>query len=336
MTAPVDPTVLRRKIAAHARVPDTRPDPRPMAGRGLGRALRHAATPFEGLGLMPGAVTVEVGQTLDAAIAALPDHGLVAALEEGGDRGLLGLSPGLLDALVEVQTTGRVEATELPPRAVTRIDEALARDFIDLALAAFARETAGIEGGDWPARMGYGSRIRDRGQINLLLPEGAYAVLSADIGFDGVARRGRFTLALPGDPARLRGGGPDPACKADPDWVAARLCMVEALRLPLEVVLMRVTRPLGAVERLAVGDLLPFDGAELQHAALETVDGRVLIHGKLGQSGGRRALRLPQRGPTPTQAAGGAAGPARVPAGPVADAPVAAATVVATGGGAAS
>ena len=144
MTAPTHPDVLRRKIAAHARAPVVAPDPGPMAARGLGRALRHAATPFEGLGLMPGEIGVETGRDLDAAVAALPDHGLVAALEEGGHRGLLALGPGLVDALVEVQTTGRVEAAELPPRPVTRIDEALARDFIDLALAAFARETGGI------------------------------------------------------------------------------------------------------------------------------------------------------------------------------------------------
>jgi flagellar motor switch protein FliM len=306
MTAPVDPTVLRRKIAAHARAPAARPDPGRHAVRALGRALRHAATPFEGLGLMPGTITVEAGQDLDAAIAALPDHGLVAALEEASSRGLLGLAPGLVDALVEVQTTGRVEATELPPRQVTRIDEALARDFIDLVLAAFARETAAIEARDWPDRLSYGSRVRDRGQVSLLLPEGSYTILSADLGFDGVERRTRLVLVLPSNPALARSVAPDQPRPVDPRWIAARARMIDALRLPLEVVLMRVTQPLFEVQRLAEGDLLPFGVADLQEVSLETAEGRVLAHGRLGQLGGRRALRLPPRHVAPTTPAPGA------------------------------
>lgn len=309
-----DPSVLRRKIAAHAHVPAPRPDVRRLAGRGFGRALRHAATPFDGLGLTPGDVTAEAGCDLDAAIAALPAHGLVAVLEaDGGARGLLALGPGLVDALVEVQTTGRVEAADLPPRPVTRIDEALVREFIDLALAAFARETATAEGRDWPGRMAYGSRIRDRGQISLLLPEADYGVITADLGFAGVGRRARIVLVLPRDGGVASDAGPTAPRPADPGWIAARARMIEALRLPLEVVLMRVNRPLCAVQDLAVGDILPFDTADLQEVALETGEGRVLAHGRLGQLGGRRALRLP--GPGGPVAPPGAKGP------PASDAP---------------
>jgi len=285
---------LRRKIALHLRPGPSAPDLTGAAGRSFGRALRRAAVPFEGLGLVLGPVTVEPAQTLEAAIAALPNQGLAAALEDGGGRrGLMGLSPGLVDALVEVQTTGRVEPTELPPRAVTRIDEALARDFIDLALAAFAQEGQGIEGRDWPERMGYGSRIRDRGQVNLLLPDGAYTLLSAELGFDGVERRARLVMALPQDAAATSGAGLARAKPADPAWLAARAQILAELRLPFEVVLLRLTRPLAEVQRMAVGDLLPFSTADLHEVALEDGEGRALLHGRLGQIGGRRALRLP-------------------------------------------
>lgn len=293
MTAPAQASVLRRKIAAHARAPVAPPDLGAAIGRGFGRALRHAATPFVGLGLMPGAVTVAPGQDLEAAIASLPGHGLVAVLEAGGLRGLLALDAGLIDALVEVQTTGRVEAISLPPRGVTRIDEALARDFIDLALAAFARETAGLAGRDWPDRMSYGSRVKDRGQITLLLPEASYMVIAAEVGFDGVERHARCVMALPVDPGKAKGATPDAARPPDPGWVAARARLIDTLRLPLDVVLMRVTRPLSEVQGLSVGDLLPFGPADLQEVALETGEGRVLAHGRLGKLGGRRAICLP-------------------------------------------
>lgn len=139
MSAPLEHRALRCKIAAHARVPPTPPDPTPAAERGFGRALRRAGAAFEGLGLQLGPVTVATSCTLEVASAALPPEGLILALEDaGGRRGLIALSSGLVDALVEVQTTGRVEPAELPPRPVTRIDEALARDFVELALAALS------------------------------------------------------------------------------------------------------------------------------------------------------------------------------------------------------
>ena len=303
---PVDPSVLRRKIAAHRRPPVARPDPAPQATRALGRALRHAAAPFEGLGLTPGAATLGPVADLDAALVSLPEQGLLAVVEDAeGLRGLIALGPGLVDALVEVQTTGRVEPTEMPPRPVTRIDEALARDFIDLALAALGREIAGVAGRDWPARLSYASRIKDRGQVNLLLPERGYRGLSVDIGFDGVARRAAFILVLPVE-QDAQAAAPDAPRPADAAWIAARTRLIDGLDLPVEAVLMRLRRPLAEVERMAVGDLLRFDPADLQAVTLEVQGGRALAIGRLGQKGGRRALCLAGRGP-------GATAPAAAP-----------------------
>jgi flagellar motor switch protein FliM len=296
MTAPVDPTVLRRKIAAHRRAPVARPDPAPQAVRALGRALRHAATPFEGLGLLPGDPALGPAGDLEQALAFLPEQGLLAVVEgAGGGRGLLALAPGLVDALVEVQTTGRIEPTEMPPRPVTRIDEALARDFIDLALAALGRESTGIAGRDWPARLSYASLLRDRKQITLLLPEGGYRVLQCEVGFDSVARRAQFTLVLPIE-SHGREDAPDAPPPADAAWIAARARMVEGLELPLEAVLMRLRRPLAEVQGWMVGDLLRFDPADLQSVTLEAPGARALALGRLGQKGGRRAICLSGRG----------------------------------------
>lgn len=293
MAPPLAHTALRRKIAAHQPAAPSASELDEVTVHAFGRALRRAAMPFDGLGLDLGQMGVETRQALHAVIAALPAHGLVAALEdEQGRRGLVGLSAGLVDALVEVQTTGRVEATELPPRPVTRIDEALARDFIDLALASFAQEGGAITGRDWPARMVYGSRIRDRGQINLLLPEGEHTVLQGEIGFQDVARKAQFVLALPRVAAV--GGGADGANPKPPDpaWLAARERLLAEMPLSFDVVLMRLIQPLAKVERLALGDLIPFAPADLGKVALEDTQGRAFLRGRLGQIGGKRALRL--------------------------------------------
>lgn len=294
MPPPLTNAALRRKIAAHCPAPPAAPEPEHAIVHAFGRALRRAAMPFAGLGLELGQITVTTQQSLQAATCALPDQGLVAAIEDGqGRRGLLGLSPGLVDAMVEVQTTGRVEASTLPARPVTRIDEALCRDFIELTLAGFAQEGQGIAARDWPEQMGYGSRIDDRGQINLLLPDGAHTVLLGAVGFQGVSRQASFVLILPALAAIDPKGQGEGRSPPDPAWLAARERILDRLDVPLDVVLLRRRQALAQVQRLAVGDLIPFAPVDLHQVALEDGQGRVLLQGRLGQLGGRRALRFP-------------------------------------------
>jgi flagellar motor switch protein FliM len=318
LSEPPTPTDLQnalpRILAAHRAQRPPAPDHAPGLGRAWGRALRHAATPFDGLNLHPGAVTVRLEEALEGVLGALPDHGIVAVLEDdAGRRGLIGLSHGAMDALIEVQTTGHVEASQLPPRRVTRIDEALSRDFLDLALAAFMRESGAIEGRDWPERMAYGSRIEDRDRLTLLLPERDYHILSAEValGPDG-GRAGKVVLILPADPDIGRaapGAGATGPAPLPPGWAEGLSAALADAPLPLEAVLMRLVRPLGEVEALRDGDVLQFDRADLSAVTLETPEGAVILRGALGQLGGRRALRV-------TEATSGAQAVARPPAPP--------------------
>lgn len=287
-------SALARKIAAHSRVGAETDVLSAQAGHAFGRALRHAAVPFNGLGLSLGEISHRGAVNLAAAVEALPDGGLVAALEDGaGRRGLIGLSHGLVDALVEVQTTGRLEDHELPARPVTRIDEALCRDFLDLSFSAFTREAGGLEGRDWPERMSYGSRLDDRDRINLLLPDGKHHVLAVDLKFSTGGRGARIVLILPTDPA-LRAVSAGRSADANPDarWQGDRDAMLETLPVPLEAVLMRITRTLGAVEAMQEGDLLHFNLTDLDEVSLETPDGSCVLRARLGQANGYRAVRL--------------------------------------------
>jgi flagellar motor switch protein FliM len=222
----------------------------------------------------------------------------------GADRAV----PWHIDALVEVQTTGRVDPRELPPRPVTRIDEALCRDFIDLGLAAFSRETREVEDRDWPDRLSFGSRIADPGQLGLLLPDRAYHALSADValGVEG-ARRGQVALILP----RTRDPVPRAIAAtgtADPEaWRKALEQAVAEACVELDAVLVRTTRSLRDLEAMGPGDLIGFDAADLAQVRLETSSGTVVAHGRLGQIGGQRALRMATGQP------GAGAGPGSAP-----------------------
>ncbi|MCU4653795.1 FliM/FliN family flagellar motor switch protein [Roseibacterium sp. SDUM158016] len=305
-------SVLSRIVAAHRRGAAEARDRRPELTRTWGRALRHAAVPFRGLDPVLDEVTAEEGMGLARAIAALPDHGLVAALEDReGRRGLLALSHGLVDALIEVQTTGRVEAQTLPPRPVTRIDEALCRDFLDLVLAAFARETDAMGGRDWPERLSFGSSIADRAQLNLLLPDTRFHVLTADLrlGAEG-AREGRVVLAVPRIAAGDAGGPPPPG--QPEEWREGLALALQEAELDLVAVLLRTRRPLCEVEALKPGDLIGFDASDLARVRLETPAGQRVMTARLGQVRGQRALRLDD-GAVGVRSAVVGEGPAMVP-----------------------
>lgn len=283
--------VIARIVAAHRRGAARARDRSVDLSRAWSRALRHAAVPLKGLDLAVGEVSVTEGTPLARALDLLPEHGLVAALEDqGGHRGIVAISHGAVDALVEVQTTGFVEERDLPPRPVTRIDEALSRDFVDLALAAFSHETEGAADRDWPGRMSYGSGIADRTQLTLLLPEQPYHVLSADFRLGAGGRRAATaTLVVPRISSGVAGAADAPQPE---DWRAALEEELAQAPLCLEAVLLRTARPLHELHSLAPGDLIHFAASDLAEVRLEAPGGRCVFTGRLGQIEGQRALRL--------------------------------------------
>lgn len=294
MSAPDTRPVLARKIEAHSGVGMRPEELSAQLEVALTRAVRRAGAPMEGFGISFEGIEIALNSDLQTAIDGFPDHGLIAATEDkDGRRGLLALEHTLVDALIEVQTTGRVEETQGAPRAVTRIDEALCTDFIDLMFGALAFEGNGINGRSWPERLRYGSRIKDRSQINLLLPARGYHLLQAQVTAAG-QKTGKLMILLPTDPALARKNGKPPEAKPPrpTSWKADMLAALGPAPLALSAVLMRVDMPLAKVEALQDGDLIPFDRADLSAVTLESEGGHVFARGKLGQIGGRRAVRL--------------------------------------------
>lgn len=288
-----------------------------MLSRAWQRALRHAAVPFKPLALIAGETQVAERISLAAALDLLPEEGLVAVLEDReGHRGLLALSHGAVDAMIEVQTTGKVDAQELAPRPVTRVEKALCRDFIDLSLGAFAREASDIDDRDWPQRMAFGSRIADRKQLTLLLPDKTYHAMSTSIELgEGVLRTGTALLILPKLDTVLHVAPPGKTRGQPEEWrVGLEAAMAEA-HLDLIAVLLRTTRSLRDLEALGPGDLISFEADDLASVRLETTAGDAVFRGRLGQVAGRRALRmsLEPKGPDPTTVFGTATPAAETP-----------------------
>lgn len=292
-TAQREASVIARIVAAHKRGAGEARDHSPALSRAMSRALSHASVPFNGLNLVIGDVRAGAGAGLSAMVDALPEHGLLAALEsEENDRGLLALSSSVVDALIEVQTTGRVEDRALPPRPVTRIDEALSRDFADLFLAAFSRDGQKVESRDWPERMSYGSLVSDRKQVGLLLGEHPCHILEAEVGLGSGKRTGKIVLMMP-RLARGHGAGAAGGRGASSgDWRAGLSRQLGAVRVTLEAVLLKTEMPLREVQALSAGHLIHFDHASLSNVALEGRGGQHVLTGRLGQIDGKRALKV--------------------------------------------
>ena len=108
--------------------------------------------------------------------------------------------------MVEVLTIGRVAQTAAAARKPTRTDAAMAVEFIDAALAGFEQiiaEGGGnvAGGGDWAAGYRYAAFIDDPRPLHLMLEDGDYHLLAADLILEEGSRGGQIYLALPMLPA---------------------------------------------------------------------------------------------------------------------------------------
>ncbi|UWQ94399.1 FliM/FliN family flagellar motor switch protein [Rhodobacteraceae bacterium M385] len=331
MSATDTQSVLSRMIAAHLGLGAGKGDIVPGLQTGLTRAIRRSAMPYGTLAPEVAEVSVTSDATLSESVAGLPEHGLLAAIEDdSGRRGLFALDHPLVDALIEVQATGHVEEVLQPPRTITRIDEALCRDFVDLVLGAFALETATQPDRDWPDRMNYGSSIAERAQLNLLMPERGYHLLKVSVTMGG-HKTGELAILMPSDPAIARRNAlAAPQGDVPEQWGDKMLGALRTAPMALDAVLMRVTMSLGKVEALKEGDLIPFEFSDLAAVTLENESGHVVASGGLGQLSGRRAVRLggatPGVAPDAGTGATADAGPAKhasLPASGLADYPMA-------------
>lgn len=294
MSQPGFNEALRRKLAggggAATGPASTRPEGLAAA---LQRALGRAGAPYEGLALVASPAEPRWDMSLAEVIAALPEGGLLSMLEAGGDRrALCVLDHGLIDALIEVQTTGRVDRGAGLKRRPTRVDAALTRDFISLFLGALEGELTGRAGIDWPLGLTYGTHLAEARQLELLLPDRPHHLFAVTLDLGEAAKTGQILLAVPVT-GTVAEAGPSPDAPAnDPGWRARWQALVRAAPVALEGVLLRRTLPLARVEALNVGDVLSFDRAELATVDVADSAGQRRFTARLGQSAGRRALML--------------------------------------------
>ncbi|UYP66779.1 FliM/FliN family flagellar motor switch protein [Thalassobacter stenotrophicus] len=307
--------VLRRKAGAR---PGPPPPPRGMSPeKALVQALTKSGEGLPGLELT---VREQDSTRVDQSelLSQLPEVALFTLADGPGDsRGLICFSPELVDALIEVQTMGRVDQTTRAARETTRIDAALTRDFVETVLTDFATRVVTVADARWARGFKYGTYVPDPTPLPLMLGEGDYRLQCVTVELGNGAKRAKVWLALPAIAAAVQpsltvaapttGATPSkaPVSAPDPVWAADMQAAVSDAPVELRVTLTRFSVPLSRLQSLKPGDTLPISRGAL--GALEVMGAGPghSLSGKLGQQNGMRAVRLSLAGP-----AGGADQPA--------------------------
>lgn len=230
-------------------------------------------------------------RALAEVVETLPEPALILVLDDKAGEGLAAavVDAALMAGMVEAMTTGTVTPGEGGMRRPTRTDAALLAPVIDRMMSAL--EVAAGEAGLVALARGFRfASVAEGGRaLSLLLEEGFYRLLAAEVDLAAGARQGQLWLALPeGRPAVM----PQVADSANLRFRADLQAQVEGAPVRLEAVLHRMTLPLGQVMALQVGQTLALPHADVARIAVEGLDGRHVTSARLGRHGSLRALRL--------------------------------------------
>ncbi|SHJ39050.1 flagellar motor switch protein FliM [Palleronia salina] len=214
---------------------------------------------------------------------------LVALLDGPAGYGLAILDPGGLAAMIEVQTMGRVQSRGLADRPVTALDAAMVADALDRVLAV--QETLAAEMGAGRMMSGYrfAMRIANLREIALSLDDAPHDRVSISFAAGpGGPRQARLDIVLPRrDVAAASSDGP--VSSAWSQGLEQRLLGAE---VTLRATLAQTRMTAADLQALAPGDTIALPQGALGAVALVGPGGHVLGTGRLGQSGGQKAIRL--------------------------------------------
>ncbi len=237
--------------------------------------------------------TIGEARVLPAAmIAGIEAGALVARLDCATGLGVMALGAAGRQALVEVQTMGRIGAGAVPDRPGTRTDLAIAATYLDAVLAELS---------DLIGAVRVGRLIDDPRPMPLHLGDAPMRVMTVGIEFGAAAERAAtLVLAIPEAAAQdARGAGHAPGGGSAPDggdgdadWDARLATHVMASEAQVRAVLWRAELPLDRILALTCGSEIPIPRAAIDHVQIEGGDRRAICRGRLGQARGQRAVRI--------------------------------------------
>lgn len=282
-------SVMRRKAGAGRPPPEIG---RMTPARMLRSAIAQAAE--DSLGLIAKVLRVDERRTsLTAFAESLPENALLILCEGPEDQfAMVVLDAECMAALIEVQTTGRVIPSPANPRAPTRTDALLAADFIDLVLELFETGAAEAELPLAAAIAGYryALPLADTRAMLMTLVDAPYRLFEMQIDLGEGAKEGQMIILMPLETARPAAGASNAA------WQQDLFEAVKGTHVELQAVLARKRMSLREVSQLCVGATITLPREVVSRVQIEGLDGAGVSFGRLGQSGGFRAICIDQPG----------------------------------------
>ena len=257
--------------------------------RAVRMALTKAANDSVGLGVNISSVAEHL-QPLDDIIAGLdPALMLVELLSNDRLVGLVTLDTQMRAALLEMQTMGKMIAMMPEDRMPTLTDKRMCEPLLDYLLQTLPQALIGTGCDGWIGTVTLGNLIKSARASQLRLTDCQYRILRMDSAFDVADRSGALQIILP---VTVTEPEPDPQDAEPVNWDELFRERIETSPATLDAILHRFDLPLGNAKDLQVGQLLPLPGCTVRSVQMVSSGGNVVAHAKLGQVGGKRAVRI--------------------------------------------
>jgi len=271
-----------RHVAPVADVPLT-------SSRAFRVAMTRAADKALGLSLTVSSVGEEMTPH-DGLLEGVPPDYLYAALVRTGEFvGLLGIDTQMRAAAIEMQTMGKLANIAAQDRPPTGTDMMLVRPLCEMLLAQLEETTLGSELAGWSDGVKLGPAFDSLRAAGLALEEADFRLIRLSLDLGVAERLGEIVMALPNHQAPSEVVDEKPL---DQSWDKKMHFSVSAAPATLSAILHKMTLPLRQVDNLKVGDVLPLYGAGVGSVRLYAPEGVMVSEARLGQSGGKRAVRI--------------------------------------------
>ena len=269
---------------------DTDVEDNPLtSSRAVRTVLAKVAQDTVGLGLTVSGIE-EVIQPLDDMLGDLSDDLMLVGLHKGADlAGVAAIDMQLRAATLEIQTIGMVSENAVDPRPATNTDKRMCDPLLAGLLKMLPGAVAGTEFAGWLDGATAGDMLQSVRSAGLLLSDHPYRVLRLRVALGTAAREGMIALILPPNVPQI---APQPVVSDKGNWPGAFQAAVAQAPMVFEAELCRFPMSIGKAESLSPGDIVPLDGCTVASVRLRSLDGRVVKRARLGQSNGKRAVRI--------------------------------------------
>lgn len=257
------------------------------------RAVRMALTKaaHDSVGLVAAVKSVdEVVLPLEEMLAGLTTGLMLIALHRNEQMaGLIAMDMQMRAAVAEMQTVGQLSDKAAEDRSATGTDKRMCDPLLRAFLTALPNAVMGTEFEGWLDGVSHHEIVPTVRNAGLVLDDREYRILSLTVDLGTAGRSGQIILVLP---ISILAGPPSIEVREDVDWATVFHAAVSAAPMTLNAELHRFTVPLSLADSLQVGETLALPGCTVSSVRLRASDGQLVRHAKLGQVGGKRAIRI--------------------------------------------